>query len=51
MNVTAKLALPVPELIGCTQKSGLSLAMPTQGEAIGGRGSDGTVRKGVGEFL
>jgi len=38
MNVPAKLeALPVPELRG-TQKLGRSLAMPTQGEAVGGRG-------------
>jgi len=43
------VALPVPELIGGIQKLGLSLAMSTQGEAIGDR--DGTVRKSVCEFL
>jgi len=41
MNVPAKLevriALPLRELIGGTQKLGLSLAMPTLGEAIEGR--------------
>jgi len=29
------VVLPVPELIGGTQKLGRSLAMPTQGEAVG----------------
>ena len=33
MNV----ALPLPELIGAIQKFGLSLSMPTQGDAVGGR--------------
>ena len=42
-------ALPDPELIEGTQKLERSMAMPTQGEAVGGR--DGTVRKSVGEFL
>jgi len=32
------IALPVPELIGGPQKLGRSLAMPTQGEAVGGLG-------------
>jgi len=41
--------LPVPKLIGGTPKLGWSLAMPTQGEAIGV--GDGTIRKSVGEFL
>jgi len=42
MNAPAKLevsiALHVPQLIGGTQKLEGSLAMPTQGEAVGGRG-------------
>jgi len=47
VNVPAKLevriALHVPQLIGGTQKFEGSLAMPTQGEAVGSR--DGTVRR------
>ena len=32
------VVLPLPELIGGIQKLGLSLSMPTQGDAVGGRG-------------
>jgi len=45
------VALPVPELIGGTQKLGRSLAMSTQWEAVGVGDGRPTVRKSVGELL